>query len=165
MNPSSSAVSGFSMVELLVVLSIAGILATIALPSFQSLTQVQQVKNASYELYTGLNLARSEAIKRSANVTLAATMNVANEVSWVITAVDGTVIHRPDFIKGVAMDVNDLAGTQVVYQRTGRTTEISAPTFQIDAAGEGTPTDFARCVKIELSGMPRIYKLPSGGTC
>jgi type IV fimbrial biogenesis protein FimT len=161
MKSSPASVAGFNLTELMVVVAIAGVLATIALPSFKSLSQSQLVKNASMELYASLNLARSEAIKRSSDVTMQTTMNAKNEVSWTITS-GTTVIRQKDYIKGVGMNVQNVVNAKVVYQRTGRTLATTAPTFLIDATGVTTP--FASCVGITLSGMPRIYK-PVNETC
>lgn len=157
MKPSRSSVSGFTLTELLVVLAVAGILATIAVPSFNSLVQSQRVKNAGFELYSSLTLARSEAIKRNSDVTIATATNANGELSWVITAFDGTVIRNQDFIKDIDFEIT--GGTNVVYRRNGR--PASTATFEIDALGVATPTPFVRCLTIELSGMPRIRM----GTC
>lgn len=154
MKPSRSSVSGFTLTELMVVVAVAGILTVIAIPSFTSLVQSQRVKNAGFELYSSLALARNEAIKRNSDVTLAATVNASNEVSWVITADDGTVIRNQDFIKDIAFEVTGLPGTEVVYRRNGR--PASTATFEIDVLGAAAPTPFVRCLTIELSGMPRI---------
>lgn len=164
MNASSnygSSASGFTLTELLITLTVLGILATIALPSFKSLSQSQRVKNASYELYSALSLTRSEAIKRNNDVSLSITTNAKSEPNWAITWANASgvsaTISNQDYIKGVAMTIKGLAATQLVYQRSGRPViSANSTSFQIDASGVTTPTPFVRCVTIELSGMPRI---------
>lgn len=158
MKPSRSSVSGFTLTELLVVLAVAGILAMMAVPSFNSLVQSQRVKNAGFELYSSLALARSEAIKRNSDVTMATATNASGELSWDITA-GSAVIRNQDPIKDIAFEITGLPGTDVVYRRNGR--PASTATFEIDALGAADPTPFVRCLTIELSGMPRIRM----GTC
>lgn len=158
MKPSRSSVSGFTLTELLVVLAVAGILAMMAVPSFKSLVQSQRVKNAGFELYSSLALARSEAIKRNSDVTMATATNANGEPSWDITA-GSAVIRNQDSIKDIAIEITGLPGTDVVYRRNGR--PESTATFEIDALGVAAPTPFVRCLTIELSGMPRIRM----GTC
>lgn len=171
MKHSSSSVSGFTLTELMVVVAIAGVLAAIAIPSFKSLTQNQQVRNASIDLYSGLILARSEAIKRNSDVTVTpvdypvANPTAHNEKGWVIvanndplTTADDTTIQNQSQLKGIALTVTPANSPWLTYRRTGRATVI--PVFLIDAYGE--TTQYARCIKIELSGMPRIYKAVSG---
>lgn len=62
--------SGFTLVELLVTVAIVGIFASIALPSFSKMIEKNRVNTATNELVSNLLLARSEALKRSNNVTL-----------------------------------------------------------------------------------------------
>src|SRR5690348_15800172 len=61
---------GFTLVEVVTVVSIIGVLAMIAGPSFSNLIAGQRATNASTELYTALMTARSEAIKRNTKMTL-----------------------------------------------------------------------------------------------
>lgn len=60
----------FTLIELIVTLSVAGILAAIAVPSFSSLIKDNRLTTQINELAFALNLARSEAIKRGTDVTL-----------------------------------------------------------------------------------------------
>jgi type IV fimbrial biogenesis protein FimT len=77
--------AGFSLVELLIVLGIASILLTMAVPSFRTLIQNQQVTTAVNDFFAAINLARSEAIKRGARVHLAAMDPQSNwQNGWVV---------------------------------------------------------------------------------
>lgn len=143
------------MTELLIVITIAGILATIAIPSFKSLTESQRVKNASFELFSILTLARSEAIKRNNDVTITPTM-AGSVLASIEIAASGVVIDTKPAPKGVNIEPSASATAGVTYKRNGRTSVTAAPiTFDIDVAGAATPTRNARCITIELSGMPR----------
>src|SRR5947207_8578310 len=62
--------AGFTAIELLVVVSIVGVLAAIAGPSFAPLIASQRASSAATDLYVALATARSEATKRNADVTL-----------------------------------------------------------------------------------------------
>ena len=64
--------SGFSLVELLITISIAAILLTLAAPSFTSFINRNRLTTASDELIASLSYARSEALKRRSTTTLCA---------------------------------------------------------------------------------------------
>ena len=154
MNSRQCAESGFSLPELLIVLVVAGVLAAIAVPSFQSLTQSQQVKNASFELFSNLSLARSEAIKRNANVTVAPLVAGDWGQGWTITSATGAAgdIKSQSALKGVVITPGGAGG--VIYARNGRAN--TAATFQIDVSP--VDTSIRRCIYIGLTGMPRSVK-------
>ncbi len=84
---------GFTLIELLVTIAIAGIVATVGIPSFTQSIRSSRLTTNINELVTAVNLARSEAVKRNQSVSIIRTG--ANwEDGWdVITDADedGTV--------------------------------------------------------------------------
>lgn len=62
--------TGVTMIELLIVLTIAAILAAIAAPSFTSLINSTRQNSAMSQLVADLNRARGEAIKRNVRVLI-----------------------------------------------------------------------------------------------
>lgn len=63
-----SSTRGYSLVELMVVLTVVAILSAVAGPSLKSLTDAQRMRSASYDMVSDLLLARSEALKRGTTV-------------------------------------------------------------------------------------------------
>jgi type IV fimbrial biogenesis protein FimT len=60
---------GFTLFELMIVLSIAAVLAALAMPGMRSFLQNQQQSSAASNLITNLQYARSEAVKEDVPVT------------------------------------------------------------------------------------------------
>lgn len=146
---------GFTLVEMMIVILIVGILLSIVIPSFQSILHSQRVKSASFDLFSSLTVARSEAIKRNTDVTITPTISGQWEGGWSI-AVGSTVIKNQSAVSGVTVSG---APATLTYKRTGRIADTVSPAFQVNV----DPADSAqiRCVKIELSGLPRT----SRGAC
>jgi type IV fimbrial biogenesis protein FimT len=160
--------SGFTLPELLVVVVVLGILASVGASGFQSLIQSQQAKNASFELFSSLSLARSAAIKRNDSVTLTPTVSTDWGKGWAVTYTDGTTlitttIKSQSELKKIAIPIPQ-APTSVTYAQNGRiTSPTSPPVFLLNVVSTSQTVN-ARCIKIELSGMPRAYKSVNG-TC
>ena len=62
--------SGFTLIELMVVLAIAAILVTLAAPSFVRLIQSSQVTGAVNTFLADVRFARSEAVRLGSTVTM-----------------------------------------------------------------------------------------------
>lgn len=62
--------SGFTLIELMITLAIAVILLMIGVPSFQETIRQNRLTAYANEFVGALNLARSEAIKRSVRITV-----------------------------------------------------------------------------------------------
>jgi len=61
---------GFTLLELMIVVAIVGIVASIAVPSFQDTLERANLKEAAESLKSDLLFAKTEAIKRSQNITV-----------------------------------------------------------------------------------------------
>ena len=67
--------SGFTLIEALITISIASILASIAIPSFTKMVESNRISAASNEFLSALMYARSEAAKRSITVSICGSSN------------------------------------------------------------------------------------------
>lgn len=67
----SRLIRGFTAIELMVTVAILAILAALAAPSFTPLMERWRVRQIAEELQSTLYYARSEAIKRGGNITIA----------------------------------------------------------------------------------------------
>jgi len=61
---------GFTLIELIVTIAIAGILLGIAIPNFNSAISNSRLTTSANEFMTALNIAKSEAIKRGNQITI-----------------------------------------------------------------------------------------------
>tara|TARA_R110001583_G_scaffold26571_7_gene95840 strand:- start:6723 stop:7205 length:483 start_codon:yes stop_codon:yes gene_type:complete len=86
--------SGFTIVELMVVLAILAILLSVAPPTFNTFIKGSQMTTNSNDLIGALNFARMEAIKRGSSVQLGqrdGSTWLGGFVVWVDTDGDGTL--------------------------------------------------------------------------
>ncbi len=101
--------SGFNVVELMVVLFIGGILLTVAVPAFTSFVDNNRMAAAANELASTLHLARTEALKRRANITVCPSANWDADLPQCTAGnfTDGWIV----FMDAVAPAPPDLAHT------------------------------------------------------
>jgi type IV fimbrial biogenesis protein FimT len=77
---------GFTLIEMMVVLSVIGLLAAVATPSFSSFINRDRLVTNANQLHGVYKFARSEAIKREQAVSL-----IADEEQWQVQSeIDGS---------------------------------------------------------------------------
>lgn len=64
------AVSGFTLVELVVTISILAVLALIAIPSYMSWMPSYHLRGAARDIYSNLQMAKLDAVKRNGTSTV-----------------------------------------------------------------------------------------------
>ena len=99
---------GFSLVELMLVISILGIMFALATPDLELYLINQKIRASATSIQSGLQLARSEAVKRNLPVSFVLTKAVpttcsvkpaADGTNWVVR-VEGCTDPTRDFLQG-----------------------------------------------------------------
>jgi type IV fimbrial biogenesis protein FimT len=69
-SPMKKQFGGFTLIELMIVVSIVAILVALAVPSFNTMMVKRSVQSAAVSLVTDMRFARSEALRRSVKVSI-----------------------------------------------------------------------------------------------
>lgn len=152
MKPLRRALTGFTLVELMVTVTLLGVLLTIAAPGFRSLILNQGVKTAAFDVFSALEYARSEAIKRpgeEVRLKSGAATDGAWSTGWRL--VNGTNILRSWTVASniTVTDKNGTPLTQVRFFKDGHADDT--PKLEVKSATTVAGVD-ARCVKLDLIG-------------
>jgi type IV fimbrial biogenesis protein FimT len=137
---------GFNLVEMLVVMVVAAIMLGIGVPSFRQFTATQRVKSAAFDFAGSLLLARSEAIKRNAAVTVDQAAGGWGS-GWTVNA-GGTTLAAQDAAAKVTIAPTPDTTASITFQNNGRV----GGTLRFQFGAENT--DAVRCVTLSVSGLP-----------
>lgn len=162
--------AGFTLVELVVVVALIAILSAVAAPQMVALTNSNRLSAANSELTSALQLARSEAIRRGARVTVCPTSNGTACAStttwsrWIIVGRDNTTGTNDVIRDYTPAGTIRLSGPQagVRFNPSGlanaeATVMACIPTVK--------PRDNQREIRILVSGSIMSSKKNGGGTC
>ena len=148
--------AGFTLVELMITIAIAAILATVAVPAFQNFVLNNRMTGNANDMIATLGYVRSEAVKRAADVTLCASDDGATcsgtwTDGWVVLDNAGNVLRAQEALGGTTTLAG--AGT-IVFNANGRmTTPAAATTLALCPGKAGIQ---GRQIAIEPSGRGRV---------
>jgi type IV fimbrial biogenesis protein FimT len=179
--------SGFTVIELMIVMAIIGVLAAIAVPSFRSMMESNRVSSAASALQVSLSMARSEAVRRGSDARVYVYANSSAgawaggwTVFWAKTTPSGAAVAPTadtvgtlERVEVVAPFVDVTAGATstlpsipdyFLFNGEGRLVDTSgAPahrTVWFEAGGSQR-----HCVVMSISGRSRVTVVAAGATC
>lgn len=127
--------TGFSLIELLIGITIMAILAGLAMPSFNAWLQNSQIRNAAESIQNGLQRARAESVGRNTDVEFV----LGAGSSWVVKLAGGADIESRSSNEGskdVTVTVTPAGATTVTFNNFGgvkaANADASAPFSQVE---------------------------------
>jgi type IV fimbrial biogenesis protein FimT len=162
------AMAGFTLIEIIATMTIAGVLLAIGVPSFKYVTSANRASGEINGLLGDMQFARGEAIKEGQNVTICAANAAGTQCSgttswntgWLVFQDTGTlgIIDGTDFVlkmqktfSGTDTLASDYGITGVTFSREGFTSSLpGAVTFTLHTAPVNA--NYTRCLSATIVG-------------
>lgn len=176
---------GFTLTELMVTVVVAGILAAIAVPNFNSLMRNSRLTTVTNTLIAHMSFARSEAIKRRQTVALCGTTNpsapnpacggIAGDwtAGWLVFVnVDGIapatlgvgdiLLKRSEGVSGSITVITNATSSTYLEFATDGTSNMPANGIARFAICDDRGTEFGRQINVSALGRPGLSKGQTG---
>lgn len=148
--------TGFTLIELMIALSVVAILVTVGIPNFSSMLQNNRLATQTNLFIADLNYARSESIKRNSTIDLSPSED-GWDSGWNISVASSDELLRSTELSAQSIAITPNDNTTLSFTNSGNLGgEISCFTIS-DAHSD----NHNRIVKIETTGRVAI----SDGEC
>lgn len=139
---------GFTLIELMIAISIVGVVVAIALPSYNSTVKNTCMTTNTNTLITSIQLARSEATKLRQDISIVSKGGNWG-TGWTVQDESATVLNDVDLTCGSTTIEEQGSDTTLVYEPTGFIDEPAVFNVCDDRTGET-----GRQITINLVGRP-----------
>jgi prepilin-type N-terminal cleavage/methylation domain-containing protein len=149
-SPHSRRSRGFTLIELMITVSVVAIFSSLAAPGFRTLIAKQRLTSAASALSESLWLGRSEALKRNTDVSFKFTSASAG---WNLTLGSdgtGTTLHSQDGFSAISSSSSGGAATIFSFNNYGRL--ASTGWVQLSNSTVGV----YKCVTVSSSGRTTV---------
>lgn len=165
--------AGFTLVELILTLTILAIVTGLAIPAFTAVVTRNKVTGETNRFVTAINYARSEAVKRNSPVA----MRSVTEFNWH----DGWTLYEGDLTgsmaapgddqiirifgeseSGITLEGNTQAGTWLSFHSNGMLNEASSAVMLVCHLNDPTT---GRVITIDRGGRPISSEIADGDDC
>jgi type IV fimbrial biogenesis protein FimT len=165
--------TGFNMLELMMTIAIAAIVATIGIPSFRYVTNSNRIAGEVNGLLGDLQFARAEAIKEGQNVTVCVSTLGAScdgtstwQSGWIVYSnptattipISTSILRIQTTFSGTDTFVALPATSAITFNREGYAIGIAGNGTLISLHDSMDTTAWTRCLSIALNGMTQTAK-------
>lgn len=158
--------SGFTAIEIMIVVLIMGVMLAAGVPSLTAYLTNSKIQATAQSFMSGLQQARSEAVRRNVNVSFVLTAGAVDDVAatsvvagknWIVVApkpdapTENEIINSKSSAEGSAAKVSISGGVSMVTFTSLGGTNLGAPTvftFGFDGKTCGTDT---RCLNVVVT--------------
>ena len=163
--------SGFSLVELMITIAVLAVIIAISAPSFTGLFNGNRLTSAANELVASLQMAKSEALRRNAEIIVCRSedgINCAGAGQWDawITVDPDDEVLRQDRVKApveLTADVHTIS-----FRGNGVAREVGGGLLDaefIACIPTTRPAANQRLITVNLSGRASVVSHDGGGEC
>ena len=181
MNRAGHASNGFTLIEMLITVSVASLLLAIAVPSFESLISQSSLMSSTDDLTSSIRVARSEAIKRGERSAicpsarpLESSPSCDRSVSWAagwIVFIDGNengardtseevIVQMGKRPPALSMEIDSILGDSLVFSVAGHSIGVNG-TPRSGSIRLSYQNAEERSVTLQANGRVRVTEVAS----